>query len=277
MAGRLEGKVALVTGGTSGIGRRMVERFVAEGARVAFSGRRAAEGAAVAAATGAIFVQADAGIEADAARSVAAATGAYGRLDILVNNAGAPAPAPATRLQDTDLAGFDATIAVHVRGSFAHIKHAAPAMRAQSAGSIVNIGSVAAHRAGYSASIVYGVAKAALLHLTRCAAMELGEDGIRVNSISPGGIATGIFAKAMGMPSTAADATAEKVKGALAKLQAIPRAGLPDDIASAALFLASDEAGFITAEDVIVDGGLIAGRRYAEVLAGGSVWKSAIG
>ena len=98
-----------------------------------------------------------------------------------------------------------------------------------------------------------------------------------MNSISPGGIATGIFAKAMGMPSTAADATAEKVKGALAKLQAIPRAGLPDDIASAALFLASDEAGFITAEDVIVDGGLIAGRRYAEVLAGGSVWKSAIG
>ena len=75
----------------------------------------------------------------------------------------------------------------------------------------------------------------------------------------------------------AAEATAEKVKGALSKLQAIPRAGLPDDIASAALFLAGDESGFITAEDIIVDGGLIAGRRYAEVLAGGSVWKSAIG
>jgi NAD(P)-dependent dehydrogenase (short-subunit alcohol dehydrogenase family) len=277
MAGRLEGKVAIVTGGTSGIGRRTVERFVEEGAKVVFSGRRAAEGAAVAAATGATFVMADAAIEADAERTIKGAADAHGRLDVLVNNAGAPAPAPSTRLQDTNLAGFDTTIAVHVRGSFAHIKHAAPIMRGQAAGSVINIGSVAAHRAGYSASIIYGVAKAALLHLTRCAAMELGEDGIRVNSISPGGIATGIFAKAMGMDGAAADATVEKVKGALARLQAIPRAGLPDDIASAALFLASDEASFITAEDIIVDGGLIAGRRYAEVLAGGSVWKSAIG
>jgi len=277
MAGRLEGKVAIVTGGTSGIGRRTVERFVAEGAKVVFSGRREAEGQAVAAATGATFVKADVALEQDAERTIKAAADAHGRLDVLVNNAGAPAPAPATRLQDTNLAGFDATIAAHVRGTYAHIKHAAPMMRAQGSGSIINIGSVAAHRAGYSASIIYGVAKAAVLHLTRCAAMELGEDNIRVNSISPGGIATGIFAKAMGMSGPAAEATAEKVKGALSKLQAIPRAGLPDDIASAALFLAGDESGFITAEDIIVDGGLIAGRRYAEVLAGGSVWKSAIG
>ncbi len=116
-----------------------------------------------------------------------------------------------------------------------------------------------------------------MLHLTPRAAMELGEGGTRVTSIPPGQTATGSFAKATGMPSTAADAMAETVRGALAKSQAIPRAGLPDDIASAALFLASDEAGFITAEDVIVDGGLIAGRRYAEALAGGWVWKSAIG
>jgi NAD(P)-dependent dehydrogenase (short-subunit alcohol dehydrogenase family) len=277
MAGRLEGKVAIVTGGTSGIGRRTVERFVAEGAKVVFSGRREAEGQAVAAATGGTFVKADVALEQDAERTIKAAADAHGRLDVLVNNAGAPAPAPATRLQDTNLAGFDATIAAHVRGTYAHIKHAAPIMRAQGSGSIINIGSVAAHRAGYSASVIYGVAKAAVLHLTRCAAMELGEDNIRVNSISPGGIATGIFAKAMGMSGPAAEATAEKVKGALAKLQAIPRAGLPDDIAAAALFLAGDESGFITAEDIIVDGGLIAGRRYAEVLAGGSVWKSAIG
>lgn len=277
MAGRLEGKVAVVTGGTSGIGRRMVERFVAEGARVIFSGRRAAEGEAVAAATGAAFVRADAAIEADARRTITAAVEAHGRLDVLVNNAGAPAPAPSTRIEDTDLAGLDATIAVHVRGGFAHIKHAAPILRAQGSGSIVNIGSVAAHRAGYSASIIYGVAKAALVHLTRCAAMELGEDGIRVNSVSPGGIATGIFAKAMGMASDKADATAEKVKAALAKQQAIPRAGLPDDIASAALFLASDEAGFINGEDIVVDGGMIWGRRYTDMLTGGAVWKSAIG
>lgn len=277
MAGRLAGKVAVVTGGTSGIGRRTVERFVEEGAKVVFTGRRATEGAAVAKATGTLFVQGDAAIEADAERAIKAAADAHGRLDILVNNAGAPAPAPSTRVQDMNLAGLDVTIAVHVRGALAHIKYAAPIMRAQHSGSIVNIGSVAAHRAGYSASMIYGIAKAAVVHMTRCAAMELGEDNVRVNSISPGGIATGFFAKAMGMSGPEAEATAEKVKATLAKLQAIPRAGLPDDIAAAALFLASDESGFITAEDIIVDGGLIAGRRYAEVLAGGSVWKSAIG
>jgi NAD(P)-dependent dehydrogenase (short-subunit alcohol dehydrogenase family) len=140
-------------------------------------------------------------------------------------------------------------------------------------GSIVNIASVAGHRAGYSSSVIYGVAKAAVLHLTRCAAMELGEDGVRVNSISPGGIATGIFAKALGRPAAEADATAERIKPALAKLQAIPRAGLPEDIANAAVYLASDEAGFINGEDIVVDGGLIWDRRSSEVMAGGSAWK----
>jgi NAD(P)-dependent dehydrogenase (short-subunit alcohol dehydrogenase family) len=271
MGQRLAGKVAVVTGGTSGIGKRIVERFVEEGAAVIFSGRRMAEGGAVAASTGATFVQADVALEADAERTIKTATDAHGRLDVLVNNAGGPAPTG--RLENLPLAGFDQTVAVHVRGALAHIKHAAPSLRAQGSGSIINIGSVAGHRAGYSSSVIYGIAKAAVLHLTRCAAMELGEDGIRVNSISPGGIATGIFAKAMGMAAAEADATAERIKAALAKLQAIPRAGLPNDIASAAVFLASDEAGFVNGEDLVIDGGLIWGRRRAEVMAGGSAWK----
>lgn len=268
--GRLAGKVAIVTGGTSGIGRRMVERFTQEGATVIFSGRREEEGARVASATGASFVQADVTREVDAQRTVASALDRHGRVDILVNNAGGPAPIG--RLEATALDGFAGALTLHVLGALAHVKHVAAAMRAQRSGSIVNIGSVAGHRAGYSSSIAYGVAKAAVIHFTRCAAMELGEDGVRVNSISPGAIATGIFAKTLGMDSTTADATAEKVKDRLAKIQAIPRAGLTDDIANAAIYLGSDESGFVTGEDIVIDGGVIWGRRYSETTAGGSTW-----
>jgi NAD(P)-dependent dehydrogenase (short-subunit alcohol dehydrogenase family) len=271
MSRRLDGKVAVVTGGTSGIGKRIVERFVEEGAVVIFSGRRAAEGANVASLTGATFVNADVAVEADAERTIKVATDAHGRLDVLVNNAGGPAPAG--RLENLSLVSFDQVMAVHVRGTLAHIKHAASKLRAQGSGSIVNIGSVAGHRAGYSSSLLYGVAKAAVIHLTRCAAMELGEDCVRVNSISPGGIATGIFAKGMGVEAAEADATAERIKDALSKLQAIPRAGLPDDIANAAIYLASDESTFVNGEDVVIDGGLIWGRRHSEVAARGSAWK----
>ncbi len=167
MSGRLEGKIAVVTGGTSGIGKRIVERFVGEGAAVVFSGRRLAESAAVASGTGAIFVEADVAVEADAERTIKTALDTHGRLDVLVNNAGGPAPVG--RLETLPLAGFDQTVAVHVRGALAHMKHAAPTLRAQASGSIVNIGSVAGHRAGYSSSVIYGVAKAAVIHLTRCA------------------------------------------------------------------------------------------------------------
>jgi NAD(P)-dependent dehydrogenase (short-subunit alcohol dehydrogenase family) len=264
---RLQGKIAIVTGGTSGIGRRMVERFVEEGACVYFTGRRDELGAEVAKATGATFIHADVALEADAQRTVAAAAAAgSGRIDILVNNAGIAMGTG--RLETVDLESFDAAIAVHVRGALAHIKHVSALMRAQRQGSIINIASVAGHRAGYSSSISYGVAKAALLHLTRCAALELGEDGVRVNSISPGVIATGIFAKAAGMDAAAAEATADTVKRALAGAQPIPRAGITDDIAHAAVYLASDEAGFVNGEDIVVDGGLIQGRRFSEAAAG---------
>ncbi len=269
---RLKGKVAVITGGTSGIGRRMVERFVEEGASVVFSGRRAALGAEVAQATGASFVEADVALEADAARTIAAAAKMNGRVDILVNNAGGPSAGG--RLQDLALEAFDATFAAHVRGTLGHIKHVSALMRTQRHGSIINIGSVAGHRAGYSSSIGYGVAKAAVIHLTRCAAMELGEDNVRVNSISPGGIATGIFGKAMGLDAQAAEASAEKMKVALAKLQTIPRAGLPDDIAHAAVYLASDESTFVNGEDIVIDGGLIWGRRFSEVAAGGQAMRA---
>jgi NAD(P)-dependent dehydrogenase (short-subunit alcohol dehydrogenase family) len=268
---KLKGKVAVVTGGTSGIGRRIVERFVEEGAAVVFSGRRATLGEEIASALSATFVEADVAKEADAERTIGKAISEHDRLDILVNNAGGSAPGG--RLEDLPLEGFDEAIAVHVRGTLAHIKHASPIMRSQAGGSIINIGSVAGHRAGYSSSVIYGTAKAAVIHLTRCAAMELGEDCVRVNSISPGGIATGIFAKAMGMDAEAADATSETIKDALSKLQAVPRAGVTDDIASAAVYLSSDDATFVNGEDIVIDGGLIWGRRFSDAMAGGHAWK----
>ena len=267
---RLKEKVALVTGGTSGIGRRMVARFREEGAEVVFTGRRAGLGEEVARGTGAEFVEADAGSEADAERVVARVLDRHGRIDVLVNNAGAPAPRG--RIEDLPLDGFDRAMQVHVRGALAHVKHAAPAMRAAQRGSVINIGSVAGHRAGYTTSMIYAVAKAAVIHMTRCMAMELGEDFVRVNSISPGIIATGIFAKAMGVEMDAAEQTVEKVKQVLPTMQAVPRAGVTDDIVSAALFLASDESGFVNGEDIVVDGGLIWGRRYSEVSKGDGTW-----
>jgi len=261
---RLQGKVAIVTGGTSGIGRGMVERFAQEGATVFFTGRREALGSEVAKKTGATYVKADVTSEADTARTLAVAAKVNGRVDVLVNNANIPTGGG--RIETQSLEMFDIAMA-YVRGAYAHIKHVSPLMRAQRQGSIINIGSVAGQRIGYG-SATYSVAKAAVIHLTRCAAMELGEDNVRVNSISPGGIATGIFGKAFGLPSDVADATAQKMVDVLSKIQTIPRAGRPDDIVNAALYLASDEATFVNASDVVVDGGLIWGRRFSEVAAG---------
>ncbi|MEM6622175.1 MAG: SDR family oxidoreductase [Pseudomonadota bacterium] len=272
---RLEGKVALITGGTSGIGRRVIERYREEGAEVVFTGRRQALGQEVAAATGGTFMEADAGSEADAERVVKAVLDAHGRLDVLMNNAGAPA-ASRGRMEDLDLISFDQTVQVHVRGALAHMKYAAPAMRAAGKGAVINVGSVAGHRSGYSGSIFYGIAKAAVIHMTRLAAMELGEDGVRVNAISPGVIATGIFAKAMGLDPDKAETMVEKIKEALPDMQAIPRAGITDDIANCAVYLGSDEAGFVNGEDIVIDGGLIWGRRFSETQTGGGTWSKLI-
>jgi NAD(P)-dependent dehydrogenase (short-subunit alcohol dehydrogenase family) len=268
---RLKNKVAVVTGGTSGIGRRIVERFVEEGALVVFSGRRADLGEDVAKATGAAFVVADVCVEADAARTIKTAFDAHGRLDVLVNNAGMGSPS--VRLENTPLELLDKMMAVHVRGALAHIKPASAIMRSLGGGSIINIASVGGLRVGFG-SLSYSASKAALIHLTRCAAMELGEDNVRVNSISPGGIATGIFGKMLAMDSASAEASAEKVKIGLAAFQPIPRAGLPNDVASAALYLASDESSFVNGDDIVVDGGLIRGRRHAEVKASGKALRA---
>jgi len=261
--GMLDRKVALVTGATSGIGERTVELFVAEGATVVFTGRRRPEGESVAARLGAnaTYVPADATSEADWQRVIRDVADRHGRLDVLFNNAGGPAPTGG--IEDISVQGFDAAMALLVRSVMLGMKHAAPLMKRQRAGSIINNGSVAAHLAGYSSSMVYSAAKAAVVHLTRCVAMELGEYGVRVNSVSPGAIATGILAKALGMTDASkADAMAERIKPGYAAMQPIPRAGIADDIAQCACWLASDRSTFVNGEDVVVDGGLIRGRLF---------------
>jgi NAD(P)-dependent dehydrogenase (short-subunit alcohol dehydrogenase family) len=262
--GRLDGKVAVITGATSGIGLRTAEVFVAEGARVVIAGRRAAEGDALAARLGVacVFRQTDVTVEDQMQALIALAVEKFGRLDCLFNNAGGPAQTGG--IEGLEVARFDAAMATLVRSVMLGMKHAAPHMKRQGAGSIINNGSIAGRLAGYSSSIVYGAAKAAVIHLTKCVAMELGESGVRVNSISPGAIATGIFGKALGLSTEAAEQTPAAMREVFKSAQPIPRAGLPDDIAHAAVFLASDESSFINGHDLVVDGAVTGGRNWSQ-------------
>ena len=276
--GRLKGKITIVTGATSGIGRRTVELFVEEGAKVVATGRREELGRTLEAALGkdnCLFVTADATREDDVKRMFDACLSKWGRVDCLFNNAGGPAPVGGIETVPVD--GFDAAMATLVRSVMLGMKHAAPLMMAQGSGSIINNGSVAARRAGYSTSMIYGAAKAAVNHLTVCVAMQLGEKNVRVNSISPGGIATGIFAKALGLPPDKADSYAEAMKASMAKNQPIPRAGIVDDIAKAAVFLASDDSTFINGHDLVVDGGLVGGRLWTPHQEGVRAMRQAFG
>jgi NAD(P)-dependent dehydrogenase (short-subunit alcohol dehydrogenase family) len=260
---RLQDKVCIVTGATSGIGRRTAEVFASEGAHVVIAGRREAEGRAVETAIGArcAFVRTDVTDEAQVKALIDFTMDRHGRIDCLFNNAGGPAPVGG--IETIPVEGFDAAMGTLLRSVMLGMKHVAPIMIAQGRGSIINNGSIAGSRAGYSTSMIYSAAKAAVIHLTRCTAMQLGERNVRVNTISPGGIATGIFGKALGLSAEQAEASAEAVKVGLAKMQPIPRAGLVDDIAMAAVFLASDESGFVNGHDLVVDGGVIGGRMWS--------------
>ncbi len=251
--GALDGKIAIVTGGTSGIGETIVETFVAEGAKVVMAARREDEGRALEKRLGVRFVRADVALEADVKAMVDRTVEWFGRVDCLVNNAGIPSPM--ISIAEIDVATIDQVLAVNVRGVLLGIKHAAPVMISQRSGSIVNVGSGAGHRGGLSGHI-YSASKGAVSALTRSAAAELGEKGIRVNCISPGAIVTGIFGKNAGLEASKADRLTDMLKAAFAGVQPIPRAGLPDDIAQAAVFLASDGSGFVNGQDIVVDGGM---------------------
>ncbi len=274
--GRLDGRVAVITGGASGIGEASVRRFVGEGCRVVIADLQHERGERLATELGAstAFLRTDVTVESDVVAAIALAQSRFGRLDCVFNNAGyggVNGPIESIAAQ-----GFDDTVAVLLRGVFLGIKHAAPVMKRQGSGSIVSTASVAGLQAGY-AGHVYSAAKAAVIHLTRSVAMELGESGVRVNCICPGAIATPIFGKALGLSTEAADRTVDVMKVALAKGQPIRRAGLPLDIADAAVWLASDEAGFVNGHALVVDGGLTGGKMWSAVLEQRRAMRAAMG
>lgn len=264
----LEGKVAVVTGGTSGIGACTAEVFVANGAKVVIAGRRQDRGKKLAEKLGdaASFKTTDVSVEADVKAMIGHAVDRFGRLDCLMNNAGRGSQFAA--IADVDLEQFDAVIAVHLRAVLAGMKYAARIMAVQGTGSIINVASVNGVRAGLGGHY-YAAAKAASIHLTRCAAMELGEKGIRVNSISPGMIATGAFGKYMEMQPDEADEHPEYAEAAITSVvprwQPLQYAGRVNDIAQAGLFLASDASRFVTGHNLVVDGGISAGWPIATV------------
>jgi NAD(P)-dependent dehydrogenase (short-subunit alcohol dehydrogenase family) len=250
----LTGKVAIITGGASGMGRATALLFARAGANVVVADLNVAGGeevAALASQSGnrAVFQHTDVSIEADIAALVAVATRTFGRLDVMFNNAGiggAVGPLEGISVED-----WDRTHAVCLRGVFLGIKHSVAPIRASGGGSIISTASIAGLQ-GYPNLHAYSAAKAGVVNLTRSAALEFACDEIRVNCIAPGGISTPIL---YGFAGNNKDA----VEAMLAKGQPYPRAGQPEDIANAALFLASDASQFITGQTIVVDGGATAG------------------
>ena len=259
MADRLDGKVAVVTGGASGIGEGTVQLFAEEGARVLAADILDERGQSVVESIGtsAAYIHADVSKEADVAGAVAHAVERWGRIDAIFNNAGAGGANQG--LLEIDEAGYDATMDLLLKGVVFGIKHAARAMMETGGGAIVNTASVAGINAGNGPAI-YSVGKGAVVHLTKVAAYELGQHGIRVNCICPGGIATPIFGKVLGLSPEDADKTVDAMAQVMGGAQPIARAGRPLDIANAALWLSGDDSSFVTGHALVVDGGLTLGR-----------------
>lgn len=258
---RLEGRRTVITGAASGIGEQTARLFVTEGASVVLADVDDARGTAIAEELGdaARFVHVDVAVEGQIERAVDESRGTYGGLDVLFNNAGNPGSIG--RIEDIDMELFDRTVAIHLRGVFLGIRAAARVMRPQGHGSIINTASVAGLRANYGGHD-YSAVKAAVAHLTATTANELGEDGVRVNAICPGGIATSIFGRAAGLDAGAAQRTVAVMEMALADVAPMRRAGLPADIAECALWLAGDSSSFVTGQAIAVDGGLTTGPTF---------------
>jgi NAD(P)-dependent dehydrogenase (short-subunit alcohol dehydrogenase family) len=257
--GRLDGKVAVITGGASGIGEGTARLFVAEGASVVIADIQDARGAALVDELGspAVFQHADVTSGDDVKGAVARAMAEFGRLDCMFNNAGLLGTVGP--VEDIPVDEYELTMQVLLRSVFLGMKYASPVMKAQGSGSIISTSSVAGIMAGDGPHI-YTTAKAAVIQLTKSVALELAEHSVRVNAICPGGIVTPLVMG--GIPNNPQlEGLARK---GLAKFQPIPRAGEPLDIAQAALWLASDESTFVTGLALVVDGGATVGTRWAK-------------
>jgi NAD(P)-dependent dehydrogenase (short-subunit alcohol dehydrogenase family) len=262
---RLEGKVAVVTGGASGLGEATVRLFCAEGAQVVIAdvaddlGKPLAEELG----GGALYQHCDVLREEDVEAAVAGAVDAFGGLDVMFNNAGVGGNTASILELPAD--DFDHTLAINLRGVFLGIKHAGRVMKERGRGSIINTASAAGHFAG-GVPYAYMASKAAVLQLTRGAALELGEFGVRVNSISPGMFFTRIYSGAI--PEAQREDARRFFAEGTARSNPMHRMGEPSEIAHTALWLASDDSSYVNAEDIIVDGGGIRGVRRSNGLMG---------
>lgn len=249
---RFTGKVVLVTGGTSGIGKAAALAFAKEGAKVVVSGRREPEGLAVVEAVKTAggeshFVRADVTKEVDVKNLVAQTVAKYGRLDVAFNNAGVEWTGPITEVTEADYRKvFDA----NVWGVLAAMKYEVPELLKAGGGAIVNTSSIAGH-VGMANVSVYIAAKHAVEGLTKTAALEYAKQGIRVNAVAPAAIVTDMVDRFVGGEHT------EQGKG-LAAMHPVGRMGRPEEAAAAVLYLASDDAKFTTGISLPVDGGWLA-------------------
>ncbi len=247
---RLEDKVALITGGGSGIGRASSLLFAREGARVAVADYAVEGGqetvSQVRSAGGeALFIQADVSKSADVQRMIETVVNAYGRLDVLFNNAGIEGPA--AKVAHYSEEDWERVIAVDLTAVYLGMKYAIPQMLKQGGGVIISTASVAG-LVGFPGAAAYCAAKAGVIQLTRTVALEYAEQNIRVNCICPGVISTPMFRRVVG----------ERPEEEFVRLEPVRRLGKPEDIAYAALFLASDESSFATGAPFIIDGGYVA-------------------
>jgi NAD(P)-dependent dehydrogenase (short-subunit alcohol dehydrogenase family) len=254
MPGRLDGKVALITGGASGIGEATAKLFAKEGAKVAVADVQTAKGRAVvadikAAGGEAAFIRANVVREGDAKRMVEFTVKRYGRLDILFNNAGVENPKPEV---ETSVAEWDKVMNVNVKGVFLGTKYAVPEMKKSGGGSIINTSSIFG-LIGSPGFAAYHASKGAVRLLTKATALAHAGDNIRANSICPGVIETPMFAEVLSQAPNPDTARAEWMK-----TEPIGRFGRPDDIAYGALYLASDESAYVTGTELVIDGGYTA-------------------
>ena len=254
--GRLDGKVAIVTGGNSGIGAATVELFVAEGARVVIAARGEAAGRALADRLGenALFVRTDVAAEADVEALFAATLAQWGRVDVLFNNAGIGQPYVSP--EEFTIEDFDRIMRTNLASCFLCLKYAARIMKAQGGGSIISNGSTAGVTTDGSGPL-YSASKAALIQVTKVWATQLAEFGVRVNCISPGAVVTPIFWGGHDTQSDEENALrAQRLAEHFDEFLPLNRAGAPDDIAYGALYLASDESRHTTGHNLMIDAGI---------------------
>ncbi|WP_394942985.1 glucose 1-dehydrogenase [uncultured Ilumatobacter sp.] len=250
MSGRLDGKVAVITGAASGIGAGTARMFVKEGAKVILADMQTEAGMALADELGdaARFAQCNVMIEDEVAAAVDLAVSEFGSLDVMLNNAGIVGSVG--RISETSIQAWDNTMAILLRGVFLGVKHAARVMLTQNSGVIINTSSTAGILGGLGPH-AYTAAKHGVIGLTKSVANELAPNGIRVNAISPGNTVTAMTATVTSGDPGAIDETSHKIAAG----SPLGYAGVPDDIAAAALYLASDDARYVSGHTLVVDAG----------------------